>query len=218
MNLMLQAAIASSRRRTPPSSYLFSDNLEYANEAEASTGFWTSNNSPSWGYATSPAPLEGARSLAFTNSSQSASLTLPTAQPELWISFLLNVSFVNGNNFDVSFYDGANTEIAHARVLSTGIWSANSGGGVNTNSSAGEIEALTTYWMKLKYKAGTGADAKMAIYSSTDGVWDATPTVIRGGGTSTTAAAKVFFSTLNAGVIIVDRLRISSTDMGDMPV
>lgn len=202
---------------SPPAagaSYLVSDNLEYADATAAGVGGWTTNGTPTWGYATAPAPLEGTKSFRSTASTAYATISF-SAQSDVWAYFLVNVAATTSTSAVVKFLDGTSTVVATFTVASSGVVRANSGGGTDNSSAAGEIVAATTYHVWLHYQKGTGANAVLAVYRSLDGIKPVSPSANRVLGTSTTDATQIRIGASSA--TIFDKVRVSATSIGDNP-
>jgi hypothetical protein len=223
-NIILQAAIASSRRRRPPSSYLFSDDVEYADNAAANTvGGWTLTGSPVFGYATSPAPLDGSYSLSISGfGGDAATTTAFTASPETWVYFMFRDSSLSSQQTVVRLLDSVGTT-AKCLVNTNGSLTiqAGSGGGDQT-SAAGVITAGATYhiWLHFTATASPNPPALEVYVSDTAVRGVAAPVVTQTGGVTTGGQAlKVKFGTVSSGVVLIwDRLRVSATEIGDNPL
>jgi hypothetical protein len=215
---MLQTKRMVSRQMNvipTPSAYLVSDDLEYTSNGAATAAGWSIGaTSPTFGYNTSPAPLQGSYSLMENASADVADISFD-AQDEVWAYFLVNVPTTD-STVRCAFKDNTDTTIATINFITTGIVRVNAGGGTDNSSSAGVISANTTYHVWVRYVKGTGANAIMTAYVSTNGVKGAA-VASRTAGTSTTQATKFRFNISTSNTVVFDKLRISTTEIPDNP-
>lgn len=197
------------------SGYNIEDNLEHVDNAAAATAGWVNSGTPTWGYATAPAPHQGSYSLQLNASSDSVILSLPSAKSDQWFYFTFQTSSAASASMRVSLLDATDTAIATAYALSTGAWRANAGGGGNADSSTGLVNT-SKYQIKLHYVTGTGANAVLAIYESQDATnW--TLVANRTAGTSTTDVAKLKLNIGASVTAVFDRVIDSDTDISINP-
>lgn len=197
------------------SQYLIEDNLEYLDASAATTGGWVQAGTPTWAYATAPAPLQGSYSLQINASADAATHSF-TAQSDVWAYYLFSTSNAANTSMRVYFLDAADAAQAEASANSATYWRANSGGGTNANSTVGDVVTDTKYHIWLHYVKGTGANAILEIYASTDGI-KGTVKANRTSGTSTGDAAKIRLNLSTSTLCIFDRVIVSSTEIGDNP-
>ena len=197
-------------------SYLISDNLEYANSSDANTiGGWTTTSTPTWAYATAPAPLEGTRSIRFTASAQNTFIEFPS-QTDLWVYFLANAASNAANSLHVLLRDSTPTTMASADFISTGIVRVNAGG-LDNSSSAGTFLGATTYHCWLHYSTN-GSTANMDFYISTTGVRPGSPQASKVSGSSTGGVTRLHLASASTTTVIFDKIRVSTSAIGDNPL
>jgi hypothetical protein len=197
------------------SEYLLYDNLEYADNTAAAAAGWNNSGTPTWGYATSPAPLGGyAASLRCTSATTIAYQTY-AAQNEVWLYVLFNIPALTNDVSLLALRDSGGTNVATVTVRTTGLLRVNAGG-TNGDSSTGLVVAGTTYHLWIRYVKGTGANAIITAYLSTTGTRGSS-VAERTDGTQTNQVAQIRFQGAVSTAPITNKLRLKLTEIGDNP-
>ncbi len=131
-------------------------------------GDWEAGNGANFGYATSPAPLEGTYSLrldvgtvgieAFNHGSE--------VSGEQWGHFLLNID-ARPDSYQ-KLYELTNNSavtILELYIFSDGSIRADDGSGAT--SQVGALVAGTTYHVWWRYKPGSGSNAELELWANT---------------------------------------------------
>lgn len=196
------------------SSYLLSDNLEYADAAAAAVGGWTDAGTPVWAYTTAPAPLEGTRSFA-CDSQTDASVHGFTAQSDVWAFCVFNLNVYGASIFQLL---NSSDVVVGAIAFTAGGAVRASNGTVTADSSAATVIATTTYYLWMHYTKGTGANGVTDLYVSATTTIPGSPTISVTGGDAATDASKFRMFCNSFGVTgIFDKIRISATAIGSNP-
>lgn len=174
---------------------------------------WTTGGTVNYDYTTTV--LEGAQSCFIASSSYSNYIMKGfTASDTVYIAFKLRPLGVSpgGNTVFFEFLNGS-TVLAEGFVTDSAL---KPGVKIGGNSSAGN-STLTmgvnlTRYLKYRYTKGTGSNAVMTVWISTDGVtWEQSATVLNG--TSTLQADKFDIFSNPSSDYIVDDVRISNSDI-----
>jgi hypothetical protein len=222
MSVLMQAAIASSRRRTVANPYLLSDDLEYADNAAAGdVGRWTVFGSPTFGYATSPnGPLAGSYSLKISGfGGDTATTNNFTASADTWVYFVFRITSLAANQIVCTFLDSSGDKTAECTVLTTGAIRLLAGGaGTTVQSGLDLIAAATTYHIWLHYSRSTGSGATMEAWVSLTGV-RGDLAISTASGIGSAQATSLRFGPVSSGpALIWDTLRVSASPIGDNPL
>jgi hypothetical protein len=216
-------AFVARATSAPAASYLLSDDLEYADNATASTpGGWSIVGSPTFGYATAPnGPLAGSYSLAISGFGGDTATTKNfTASADTWVYFRFRINSLSATQRICTFFNSASSQTANCYVLSTGAVRILAGpSGSTVQSGADTLSAATTYHIWLHYRPGPGGiGATMEAYRSTDGL-RGSPVVQTTSGTGFEAATSLSFGPVSSGpTLIWDEIRVSSSPIGNNPL
>lgn len=195
------------------SSYLLSDDMEYADATAAALGGWNNHGSPGWGYATSPAPLDGTKSLSLVSNANYVDHDF-TASPEVGLFVHINTSSLT--NDYVVLRDASGNNLAYFLFTSTGkIQIFDGSGGAETATST--VAGATGYYVWLHRVKGTGADGVLELYHSTTAIRPGSPTLSISNGTTTADAANVQLYNDGGGTFMIDYLRVSASAIGSSP-
>lgn len=199
----------------PAFTYLISDDLIHVDNAAAVTAGWSSTNAGYWGNTTSPAPLAGfARSLrTFWGDGNTGKSITP--QSDVWVYFILNIPAVTAGGTFFTIGDGTTTLLKlganQSNVMTLG-YGATAAGGVDVAYTMG-----TTYHIWLHYTKGTGSNAQLELFRSTDGI-KGTRIAYNGNAPGTTDVNSFRLGMVTNGTAIFNKLRISATSIGDNPL
>jgi hypothetical protein len=211
---------------TTGATYLLQENFE--NVSVGYENIWTQAGSATTLDAkstTSPAPLQGAQSLAITLAAQTGRTTnvLSSAYGTLDYYFLLDpVSIPAGARPIWACRDSAGNLIGSVQLNSDGTLRASAGGGTGQNTTDA-LSALTTYHVFITASKGTGANGVCTVGFSTDGTRPTSGNKFKSSsnGTMTTDQDRSIFGSFSAASttvsFVVDKYRISSTTIGDNP-
>lgn len=205
--------IASVNGGASPATYLVSDDLEYANSAEAIAAGWTLSSTPLIGYNTSPAPLQGAYSFALDSGVDIANISFP-AQDEAHAYFMFSPSAGLLTASRNLVYLGGLLLIHFSTTGSFRIYN----GTLSSGTGSFIMTAGNTYHVWLYYKKGTGANGVSSVWINTTPTKPATPDVTRIGDATTQASSFQFGPTGGTVLAIFDKLRVKATDVGSDPV
>jgi hypothetical protein len=142
--------------------------LEEDCESGSTPSGWTDVNSPTWGYATSPAPLVGSGSLRCNAAGTAVnSYKAITASDEVWVKFKLNFAAAPSGNSQIATLYNSTTAVSIASIKTTRKLYC-SAGGSNSSDTSSALTAGTTYNVWLHYIKGTGSNAYASVGFSTD--------------------------------------------------
>lgn len=213
-----KAAIASISGQSAPAggSYVFSDDLEYADSAAATTAGWTSLL-VDWAYGTSPAPLQGTKSLLSDSSGDYAYYDFTATDP-VGIYFMFSVSAISTTPHLCRFYNST-TELFRVRALSTGAIRIYTGGGTTlATSSAGLVANDTAYHLWVEATAGSGSNGSVAVSISTTATKPGSPNVSSSASTHTLGLSRFYIAVgVNSCNLIADKIRVASSAIGSNP-
>jgi hypothetical protein len=191
------------------SPYYFSDNLEYVNAASA-TAVGFIDTSGVWAYATSPAPLEGSYSIRLQSSGniiRTPTFSTGAAGGEAWVTFLW-VPQVTTNDATFVLWSGVSV-----LVRSDGTIRISSG--TNTSGATAHTDG-TTYRVKIRYVPGSGSNARIEVRTyDTSGV--SVSSLTKTDGTATNNMTYLEFKGSTSSAQLIDRIRVSSSDLGSLP-
>jgi hypothetical protein len=200
-----------------PSSYLFSDNLDYADAAAAAAAGWADVSTPVWHNTTPPAPLGGYASSFACNSSDDNSIHTFTAAAHIYAYVMFNTA-TSDYPMCLWLLDAAGADVAGMAISGTspnGTARITNSTGTSTNTDT--LATATTYHCWLDYDSATG---------DVTGIWSidgtkaggASHTWTRTGNGAANQAAKVRLMTgTGAGVAVWNKLRVSAAVIGDNP-
>lgn len=149
-------------------SYLFSDDLLYADNAAALTAQWGITGTPAFGTTTGPGSLSGRKCLKISGFGGDSTTTPPFAgAADTWIYFQFAISSLSTTQKICGLLDDSDTETANVSVLNTGVVRIKAGStGSTVPSGAGAIIAGSVYNIWVRYKPSTGSGATMEVYAS----------------------------------------------------
>lgn len=196
-------------------SYLLSENFT---TGSAPSGWTAASSYILYNYATSPAPLEGDYSFCLntvgTGSLYVASASFSTASGDVYIAYRYTQSTAaNGDNSYVYVRDASNNNLcAIQHGIDDQLDGLNTGGTQVSNFIT--VTRDTAIYVKVHYVKGTGTNATVTYYTSTDGsTWTTEGT--SSNGTSTADAANLQFTSSSASnnQLIFDQIRVSNSDI-----
>lgn len=185
-----------------PSPYLFFDNLEWGSSAAAVAAGWA-NSGGDW----TQAGLEG--SFAVLSASAANTVTTPTfvTSGECWAYCMLRINALANDITFMSLNPGVDLKVrvgGSLRITS----------GTNQDSSGGTTIVISTnYYVKVRY-APASTRAEFYIYD-TSGVLQ--KSVTHTSITASANASKITFKGATSSGVVIDRVRVSSTDLGYAP-
>lgn len=160
-------------------------------------------------------PLEGLQSYHYITGVTSVA-PLSREVPEAWAYFMWRA----GTLSTVAFFALRNSVggiVLSLTCLGTGILRLTVGGTVST--PIGFLSTNTNYNFWVHYIKGTGADAFGEVFVSTNGIKPATPALTLNNGTPTTNAEDFRISGgTTANLLVIDKIRVSATEIGSNPV
>lgn len=178
---------------------LYSEDFE--GTAELSTGGWaTPAGATAGNYDYTSDPLDGGQSLHLATDANQALPPAATITGDTY-SFVCHVNFLSLNHGYpiLRVHNGATTSLGSLIYYNGGVLGVTPSGGTRVDSS-GSVITTGVSWLRVDYTTGTGANAKLQVYTSTDGAtW--TLRASSETGTSTLAANRVRLYGMPAGVV-----------------
>lgn len=197
------------------SAYLLEQNFT---TGSAPSGWTAASAYVRYDYATSPAPLEGDYSFVLntvgTGSLYITSASFSAASGDVYIAYRYAQSTAaNGDGSFVYVRDAANNNLcAVYHGIDDQIKGLNTGGGQVPNFIT--LTRDTAIYLKIHYVKGSGTNATVTYYTSSDGsTWTTEGTSTNG--TSTADAANLQFTSASASnnQLIFDQIRVSNSDI-----
>lgn len=174
-----------------------------------STPFGTWN----WDYATSPAPLAGSQSAR--SNGGTARRTCTTAQDVKYAYTMFHAEGSPSSGTDVLvFFDSADNVLGKVHFLANGDLRVYTGPTSYSAYPGAGYTPGTTRHVWGEYHKGTGSNASVYAYVSTDGIKPASPVGQRTSGTQTAQCAKVGMGAGNTSQIW-DNFKISNSPIGN---
>jgi hypothetical protein len=151
--------------------------------------------------------LEGSYSIRLQSSGNIIRTPTFTTGPEAWATFYWVPQVTSA---DASFVVWGGVSII---VRSDGTFRISSGGNTDGGSA---ITDGTTYRVKIRYVTGTGSDARieLRVYNTSDVL---VASLTRTTGTATNNMTYLEFKGATSSAQIIDRIRVSATDLGPNP-
>lgn len=182
-------------------------------EAQGDDDDWTTvGGAPDYDAAVGGFDFEGAEYVLF-DATESASIAV-TARAETWITFMTRTNDNNENTEDyVELYNNA-ILLATLMYDSGNDWKVEAEGG-STSGTATVTVAANTKYIKLRFKEGTGANAEIEFWASSNGTsWGDNLSV--SDGTSEAQVNKVLFLNNHDNEIVrIDNFMEHSADITD---
>lgn len=176
---------------------------------------WVVNNSPVFNYTTAPAPLEGTYSWQADLTTETISIGF-TPCDEVWVSAIVrdDVAVNYAKIFEV--LDSTDNSLCWCEWYDTGAGVklvARQTGGTNAPTDA-DYSADTTYYIKLRAKKGTGANAECQVSISTDGsTWTTPAASIDGTWTTEPSKIKLYGNDGTTTYGLKDDIRVDDADI-----
>lgn len=126
---------------------------------------WTAGGTPSFTDTTAPV-LQGTEGALFGNTNNAYHAV---DNPDIYVAFKMNYASLGGSTTLIALTNGANNRGSITwNPVNGKMACVNSGG--TTNTTAGAVFATsTTYYVKIRATTGTGADAVVTGWTSSDG-------------------------------------------------
>jgi len=175
-------------------------------------------------YATAPAPLEGTLSLRFSGASgqeaRSPSYT-GSASKTYWTAIFRGVTGGTNIFVPILYTTGAGAQLGGIQLVWTTdhwnpkLWSS----GLSSGSTPGAatISTAQTWYLKLEYTPGSGANAVWTMYAVQDSGgfpgWGTAQTTVTNASDTATAALIDIQNNNTSGEWIVDDIRVSVSDI-----
>jgi hypothetical protein len=194
------------------SAYLVEEDMEGSGTPDG----WVNGGTPNWDYTTAPAPLVGSQSWLGTAVSD-ASYTSFSAQSDCWAFCYVNVTNLANSPQLLELRNSSGTVLAAARLMSTGAVRAYNGT-INGSSAAGVVTTNVTYCVWMRYIKGGGADGKTYVYVVDGSETRPAVTAQVVNGNATNDAARVYIAvSASTTATIIDKLRVSASEIGNDP-
>jgi len=147
--------------------YLLDEQFEGAGSEET----WTYTTSVAdYDYTTSPAPLQGDQSCQIDVGGNEDAIGAFTPSSEIWVTFIWHHNAVAANSTVITIRDTDDNTLVFLQVRIDNTVRLYITGGT-TDSGVTPLVDATTYWFKVRAKAGTGANAEAEVWISTNGTW-----------------------------------------------
>ncbi len=196
-------------------SYVFQETFEGSNACYGGIGNYCDNAwtwiAASMGVRSSTGPLQGTYSSASTDDTTANMNKSIAAADEYYLAVMISITdYTRNEAFDIILANASETARCTATNWQQNVYGINSGG-TNTSDVITTLANSTTYYMKIRAKKGTGANAECQVYVSSNGTsWTATQTSTNG--TWTDQIGK-FVLTKNQTGIKFDDIRVSTGDI-----
>lgn len=144
---------------------------------------------------------------------ESASIAV-TARAETWITFMVRTNDNNESSENVILFYNNATLLGTLICDFDNQWKVKAEGGSTSGKETVNVNAATKY-IKLRFKQGTGINAEIEFWASTDGQNWANNLVITDGTTTTQANKVVFQNTHDNEIMRFDNFMENSADITD---
>lgn len=196
----------------PTVSYLINEDFEGTGAASG----WTANGTGvNHDYTT--IALAGSQSfnVYYSTTARQANSATFTATGDVYVAckFRANALPNTTNSSLIAFNNSSGVEIAAVRTSNGGYLRSVVPGAIGTNSSDGLLTTTGMTYIKARYEKGTGSNAKLTVWYSSNGTsWTAGPAQITTG-TSTNDATHIRFNAADTADYIFDDVRVSNADI-----
>ena len=180
-------------------------------ETQADDDDW-SNIGGSPDYDNTTFANEGSECMQLT-SAEGATIAV-TARAETWISFYIHTNDNNENTESVITLYNDSTKLATVFYEVDNKWKVQAEGGSTSATETVNVNTGTDY-MKLRFKQGTGANAEIEFWMSTDGTNWANNLSITDGNTTAQVNKIAFMNTHDTEIIYIDNFMENSADITD---
>ena len=178
---------------------------------------WSTTGSPDPDYTTSPAPLEGAQSCLLVGTATTGIYkNMLSTYPEVYVAFMFRMTGTTWQGYPspIGIYNGG-TMLARIDGDS-GANTVSMFAGSLKDGSIFTLGGGTTYYVKVRYKAGTGANSEVEIWKSSNGLsgnWGTS--YKKSNGDATLNAQRIEFYNLSqaTNLIILDDIRYDTGDI-----
>lgn len=188
--------------------------MEYASSGAATSAGWSNSGSPTWAYATSPAPLIGSYSLKYDNSNYTTKDF--SAQSDCWVFFAFNLDSLAAQRNFFRLWSSAPATIVEVFVKTTGKMAIGHGGVYSADGSF-TVSINTTYYVWIHYTKGTGSNGVAELYVSSSATKPGSADCSLSNGAGNVDVAKVACYVGSAANVTIDYLRVSSATIGSNP-
>lgn len=176
---------------------------------------WTNAVSPTWNYNTSPAPLIGNYSWK-SGGSSSLSYTTYTGTGDVWAFCHFTMSAQTNPLNMLYLRDASANSIAYASIRTTGALRAYNGTSYQA-TAAGAVSIDVEYAIWVHYTKGTGANGVTNVYLVTGSETRPSLTIGVTTGNATADAAQILLMGADSSTTIIDKIRVSASEIGDNP-
>lgn len=193
---------------------LYSINEGFESGLDVNPTDWWNDGGVQYNYPTAGLNLDGSYCLRISSAGSAALGHTPAATIYSSVHLRLSALPSTETGYYLTIRDSTDTDIGLVMITVSGEIGAVAMGGTE-NYSTPVITANTTIYLKTKYVKGTGSNAALTVWTSTDGTtW--TQRVASTNGTSTTQA-EIFRlgGYALASYAYIDTLKISSVDITD---
>jgi hypothetical protein len=212
----------------PPAGYLFEDDLEYADAAAAAVGGWTDTGTPTWGYATAPAPLVGTKSLRVQAAAAAPrSMHTFTGQSSVWAYYVFREAVGSDNGrILASIQNSSGTDLLTIeRRGADDKWLIRSpGAAADFTGNAFAAGSIYNVWINYVTNGVTSTATLGVLAFDSGNTTNLEPTsggnFVSISGTSTTDADRIMLGQVGGnGTLdyLFDKIRIKTSSIGNNP-
>lgn len=188
--------------------------MEIGFDGSIESGF-ADTGTPTWGYTTIPAPLVGSGSFySAALSSYTTAHEYFAETDEVWM--FIRVHPLTGTPYAIQAWGSAGASVGYVQLRSSGVVRLNMGSSLD--SGTGEWTTGVSYYIWVRFKKGTGADAEADVWISSSSAKPGSPLLSITTGTRTYGTKGVRIGVLaSSSSAIYDRLLIDDEPIEDNP-
>ena len=187
----------------------------YSQDFEAGTqpAGWTATGTVLWN--ATPA-LAGTYSMGMVATNSIGIYTPASAMGTIYVTFLAKQAVVDsGTDMPILSFYNSTTYLGKAHTGNSGAFNSGTAGGTTSYGETGVFVSATPLWLKVRYSKGTGTDAIVTTWTSTDGYSDWTQRSSSEDGTSTSDCDNIQFYSNEYNTMTFDTVKVSATDITD---
>lgn len=222
------------QRTASSTSYVFHETFDGSESCYGTETDFENCDETAWNSAAGTPNYQGtgltgtyALELADAGGSERAYVEMTFTDDEVWVSYQLKLSDgVNGLTlYWLYAEDVDDNALFSSRIMSDGRIRIEGTGGATAayllDESGGSTVYLpngaATFYLKFRYKKGTGANAEVDVWYSTDGTWESTPgySISDGVGTGRFMTTKVYNSEADTLTWTIDEVKGDNADISD---
>jgi hypothetical protein len=159
----------------------------------------------------SSTPLKGSYSANLANATSAYLQENFTAADDVYVSFVLRVNALPSSSARIAFLSNGGTTVGNIQLMPDGKLQLRNGS-TALGTSAVALSVGTTYRVGIHQRRGTGGNAVLEAYLTSDGVAFGAPFATSSAGSWTTAADRLRFGATSGGALTAtfDDIRIDT--------